>query len=157
MWKFCGKVQFPQSFVQLAGFSTKTAPLHKISSSGNWVKFRFFTLLWIWNRSSFKWASEKFSCWNLFTEKFRYGWKFLLLIFQKMLHRVYSLWNCWPKLIINEQPQWRFSLSFASNVHIFWESCRLDFAISCSCGDELYRTYATVEEDQGPSFRREVR
>ena len=38
VWKFCGKAQYPQSFGRIARNSAGTVPLHKTSTSGNWVE-----------------------------------------------------------------------------------------------------------------------
>ena len=35
VWKFCGKVQFLQSFERIARNSAETVPFHKISTPGN--------------------------------------------------------------------------------------------------------------------------
>ena len=40
MWKFCGKAHFP---LPKTVKTVETVPFHKISSPGNWVKFRYFT------------------------------------------------------------------------------------------------------------------
>ena len=38
VWKFCGKAQYPQSFGRIARNSAGTVPIHKTSTSGNWVE-----------------------------------------------------------------------------------------------------------------------
>ena len=43
VWKFCGMAQFPHSFGRLARNYAETVPFHKISTSGNQVKLRYFS------------------------------------------------------------------------------------------------------------------
>ena len=43
VWTFCGKVQFPHSFGQIAQNYTETVPFRKISTPGNQVKLRYFS------------------------------------------------------------------------------------------------------------------
>ena len=43
VWKFCGKEQFPHSFWRFARNYAETVPLYKISTSGNYVKLRYFS------------------------------------------------------------------------------------------------------------------
>ena len=43
MWKFCGIVQFSQSFGRIARNFAQIVPFHKISAAGNQVKFRCLT------------------------------------------------------------------------------------------------------------------
>ena len=42
VWKFCGKAQFPHSFVRFAQNYEETVPFHKISTPLNQVKLRVF-------------------------------------------------------------------------------------------------------------------
>ena len=44
MWKFCLKVQFLYSFGQNAWNYAETVPFHKISTPGNYVKYRYSTI-----------------------------------------------------------------------------------------------------------------
>ena len=43
VWKFCGKAQFPLSFRRLAQNYVETMSVHKISTTGNYVKLLHFT------------------------------------------------------------------------------------------------------------------
>ena len=43
VWKFCRKVEFPQSFGRIARSYTETVPFCKMATPGNQVKLRYFS------------------------------------------------------------------------------------------------------------------